>query len=262
MRARTRLTTTTLGVLMTAGLAVGVGVAQTPHETAQDAVAAPTVDATATASARLDRLDAQADAAGVAAQRADEALLQHRDATTEAAASKAHAALESLAERQEPQLAALSRVLGPEVVAAGGEEQAASETTATTAALVASSRARRAVSFARSQKGKPYRYAGSGLGAYDCSGLTMRSYSVAGRSIGGHSANAQYQKARSQHRLVSYRSARPGDLIFYGRPGAVYHVAMYSGNGRMIEAPYPGKRVREVAVRSASRLGQVARPAG
>jgi cell wall-associated NlpC family hydrolase len=60
---------------------------------------------------------------------------------------------------------------------------------------------------------------------------------------------------------VSYTHRKPGDLIFYGAPGDVYHVAIYVGHNRMIEAPYPGKRVREVRVRSADRLSKVGRPA-
>ena len=255
MRARTRLTVTTLGVLVTAGLAVGV--AQAPDGTTP--AAAPAADPAVAATARLTTLEAQADAAGIAAQKADEAVLQDRTAATEAAAAQAHSALVSLAQRQEPQLAAIADVIGADTVANGGEEQP----TADAAASSGSSKAVSALNFAKKQIGKPYRYAGSGLGSYDCSGLTMRAYSSAAKvGIGGHGATKQYNQAKKQHRLVSYKNARRGDLIFYGRPGAVYHVAIYAGNGRMVEAPYPGKRVREVSVRSSGRLSQVARPAG
>ena len=34
---------------------------------------------------------------------------------------------------------------------------------------------------------------------------------------------------------------RRGDMIFYG-PNASQHVAMYLGNGQMLEAPYTGSR--------------------
>ena len=89
----------------------------------------------------------------------------------------------------------------------------------------------------------------------------MGAYKAVHVSIGGHSATAQWRKAKQRHDLKAWKKRKPGDLIFYGRPGAVYHVAIYVGHGRMIEAPYPGKRVREVKVRSADRLSQVARPA-
>jgi peptidoglycan DL-endopeptidase CwlO len=46
---------------------------------------------------------------------------------------------------------------------------------------------------------------------------------------------------------------RAGDLIFYATdtsdPSTIWHVAIYSGGGRMIEAPRTGLQVREVAVR-------------
>jgi cell wall-associated NlpC family hydrolase len=40
---------------------------------------------------------------------------------------------------------------------------------------------------------------------------------------------------------------QPGDLIFYGNP-VVHHVAMYTGDGMIIEAPSAGLTVRERAV--------------
>ena len=131
----------------------------------------------------------------------------------------------------------------------------------TTAALVGRTRALRAVSYARAHIGDPYGFAKAGPGRFDCSGLTMKSYSAVHVGIGGHSATAQYNTERRRHHLVSYSHRRAGDLIFYGSPGSVYHVAIYAGHGRMIEAPYPGKRVREVTVRNADRLSKVARPA-
>lgn len=260
MRARTRSITATLAVAATT-VGIAAGVVHGAPEPDPAPVAAPPAaaapDAGTVAVARLTRLDDEADAAGLAAQEADEALLQHRTASTEHAADAAHDALVALAGRQQPQLAAVAQVLGAAAVAAGGEEQATAEGVARSSA----SRALKAVSFARHQLGKPYRYAGAGPRAYDCSGLTMRAYRAAGESIGGHGATKQWRLAQQHHRLHSYRSVRRGDLIFYGRPGAVYHVAIYSGHGRMIEAPYPGKPVREVKVRSAGRLAQVARPA-
>ncbi|MFD1721340.1 C40 family peptidase [Amnibacterium endophyticum] len=258
MRHRARsIITSTLGVAATAGLIAGVPLAIAPHDTPVAATSGVArVDAQTAALTRLDRLEQQADAAGVAAQKANEALLQHRSATTEAAAAQAEDALKSVARQQDPQLTALARVLGPETVADGGEEQVDADSV-----ISSKSRAAKAVRFARSQKGKPYRFAGSGMGAYDCSGLTMRSYSKAGKGIGGHSATRQYNTAKKNHRLVSYGKKRVGDLIFYGRPGSVYHVAIYSGHGKMIEAPYPGKRVREVKVRNGGRLSVVGRPA-
>ena len=118
-----------------------------------------------------------------------------------------------------------------------------------------------AVAFARDQIGDAYRFAGAGPSSWDCSGLTMMAYASVGIGIGGHSATAQYDLAKAQGKLVPYAQARVGDLIFYTDGGGdMYHVAIYSGSGMMIEAPYAGVPVREVPVRSADRVGQVARP--
>lgn len=209
--------------------------------------------------ARLVTLEREADDAGRVAQTADEALVRRSDRRTRAAAHRAQAALRALSVRQTPELSRLARRLDA-LGAAGGDDAVPTTTTAVAVALRGRTKALRAVSFAREQLGDPYRFAGTGAGGFDCSGLTMRSYDVVRVGIGGHGATAQWRKAARQHRLVPYRHRHRGDLIFYGRPGAVYHVAIYSGHGRMIEAPYPGKRVREVPVRSWDRLAQVARP--
>ena len=124
-----------------------------------------------------------------------------------------------------------------------------------------SAQAASAVAFARDQIGDPYRFAGAGPDSWDCSGLTMQAYASVGIGIGGHSATAQYDLARSQGNLVPYAQVRVGDLIFYTDGGGdMYHVAVYSGGGMMIEAPYPGVPVREVPVRAGDRVSKVARP--
>jgi cell wall-associated NlpC family hydrolase len=121
--------------------------------------------------------------------------------------------------------------------------------------------AAKAVAFARAQIGEPYVFGAAGPSSWDCSGLTMGAYASTGRNIGGHGVNVQYQLARSKGLLVPYAAAKPGDLLFYGS-GDYYHVAIYSGGGTMIEAPYPGKDVREVPVRTADLAPLVARFSG
>ncbi|RIX30232.1 C40 family peptidase [Amnibacterium setariae] len=124
-----------------------------------------------------------------------------------------------------------------------------------------SAQAASAVAYARDQIGDAYVFGGAGPNGWDCSGLTIRAYGSVGIGIGGHSATAQYDLARAQGQLVPYSRVQVGDLIFYTDGGGdMYHVAVYSGSGMMIEAPYPGVKVREVPVRSYQRVGQVARP--
>lgn len=123
-----------------------------------------------------------------------------------------------------------------------------------------------ALAFARAQLGEPYRWGAAGPDAWDCSGLTMMAYSAGGLAIGGHSVSAQYNRAASRGLLLPYSQALPGDLIFYSYGGSAsgskYHVAIYVGNGQMLEAPSAGKPVRIVTVRTFDRIPVVARPSG
>ena len=105
-----------------------------------------------------------------------------------------------------------------------------------------------AVAWALQQVGKSYSYGAAGPEAFDCSGLTMRSWGAAGLSI-NRTSRDQYRQVRK----ITYDSMRPGDLIFYGSvgsdPGSITHVAMYVGNGTMVEAPRPGVAVRATPIR-------------
>lgn len=102
-----------------------------------------------------------------------------------------------------------------------------------------------AVQAAVSQLGKPYAWdtpisaSNPNPSSFDCSGLTMWCYHKAGISL-THYTGAQY--VQLQHRPLS--QAAPGDLIFFGVVGNIYHVAIYVGNSRIIEAPQDGIPVR------------------
>jgi cell wall-associated NlpC family hydrolase len=116
----------------------------------------------------------------------------------------------------------------------------------------------KALAYAKKQLGDPYRFGAAGPNAFDCSGLTMKAYSKAHKKIGGHSATAQYRLAKKKHQLRSLKHVRKGDLLFYGSTSDVYHVAMYVGKGKMIEAADYGIPVRIVKVRHGGLLSKVA----
>ncbi|MEV4758697.1 C40 family peptidase [Micromonospora sp. NPDC049559] len=94
-----------------------------------------------------------------------------------------------------------------------------------------------AVRFAYAQLGKPYRWAAEGPDGYDCSGLTLAAWAVAGVRL-PHNAARQFGAVRR----IGRADLRPGDLVFYYRD--IHHVAIYVGDGRIIHAPKPGDRVR------------------
>jgi len=106
--------------------------------------------------------------------------------------------------------------------------------------------AARAIAFARSQIGDPYRWGAVGPDAWDCSGLTMGAWRAGGISL-PHYSVAQY----AQSTPISQSSLRPGDLVFWGSsssPSSIYHVALYTGNGMIVQAPRTGRDVEEVSM--------------
>lgn len=105
-----------------------------------------------------------------------------------------------------------------------------------------------AVDAALSQTGKPYQWGAAGPNSYDCSGLTMWAWAHAGVSL-PHNSGMQYNATPR----VSKSDWQPGDLLFFGSP--IHHVAMYIGNGQMVEAPYSGQQVRVVSAYRSDYVG-------
>lgn len=78
---------------------------------------------------------------------------------------------------------------------------------------------------------------------FDCSGLVLYAFAGVGVAL-PHYTGYQYQRGTK----VSPSEMQRGDLIFYG-PGASQHVAIYLGDGQMIEAPSSGSTVQVSPVR-------------
>jgi cell wall-associated NlpC family hydrolase len=116
-----------------------------------------------------------------------------------------------------------------------------------------------AVAWARTKLGAPYLLGAAGPAFYDCSGLTMMSWASQGVSI-TRTSRSQYLAVGK----VDYGSLRAGDLIFYGShpgdPSSIYHVAMYTGGGMMIEATLPGQPLSENPLRLTDAMPYVGRP--
>ncbi|WP_326767819.1 NlpC/P60 family protein [Streptomyces sp. NBC_01591] len=107
-----------------------------------------------------------------------------------------------------------------------------------------------AVKYAIKQVGKPYVWGAEGPDSFDCSGLTSQAWAKAGRVIPRTS-----QEQWRQLRKVAVNALRPGDLVIYF-PKAT-HVALYIGNGLVVQAPRPGSRVKVSPVASNPLLGAV-----
>lgn len=95
----------------------------------------------------------------------------------------------------------------------------------------------KAAQFACSQAGKRYVWATAGPNTYDCSGLVMAAWQTQGVYL-----PHQSQSQRSATVSVSRANLKIGDLVFYYRP--IHHVAIYEGDGKIMQAPAAGDNVR------------------
>ncbi|WJY68072.1 DIP1281 family NlpC/P60 protein [Corynebacterium auris] len=84
---------------------------------------------------------------------------------------------------------------------------------------------------------------GGSLKGFDCSGLVLYAFAGVGISL-PHYTGYQYQRGVQ----IDPSEARRGDLLFWG-PNGSQHVAIYLGDGTMIEAPQPGQTVQVAPVR-------------
>lgn len=107
-----------------------------------------------------------------------------------------------------------------------------------------------AVAFASAQIGKPYVWGADGPAAYDCSALTRAAWRAAGVGIP--------RTSQEQWRLlprVPVSRMRPGDLVVYFDDAS--HVGIYVGDGAIVHAPRPGRRITMAGAGSMPVLGVV-----
>lgn len=131
--------------------------------------------------------------------------------------------------------------------AVGGDVTPYVRASCTTPLPAPSEVAGRAIQYALGEIGKPYVWGATGPNAYDCSGLMLRAYESAGITL-PRVARQQYWAGAQ----LPVRQAQPGDLLFWGydtsNPDSIHHVAMYLGNGRMVEAANQTVPLRQRAV--------------
>jgi len=140
------------------------------------------------------------------------------------------AMLDSLTAQQQAQVTAAS---------VGGSTTSGNVTTAPVAYTgPTSSQADKAVQYAYAQLGKPYVWGATGPDSFDCSGLMYAAWMAAGvtlpRDTYGEWANLPH---------IPMSDLQPGDLILYNGES---HVAMYVGNGEIIDAPHTGAVVEKL----------------
>ncbi|MDY2737409.1 C40 family peptidase [Intestinibacter sp.] len=99
------------------------------------------------------------------------------------------------------------------------------------------------IAYAKAQLGKPYVWGAQGPNSFDCSGFTYYVFkNKAGITLPRNSsAQSTYGK------YVKKSELRAGDLVFFdtngANNGAVSHVGLYIGDGKMIHASYSQKKI-------------------
>lgn len=96
------------------------------------------------------------------------------------------------------------------------------------------------LAFVKAQVGKPYVLGGTGPAAFDCSGLVQAAYLTIGVAL--PRVSEDQSTAGTQ---VSLSNLKPGDILYWGRAGNAYHVAIYVGGGEFIGAQNPTDGVAE-----------------
>ena len=120
-----------------------------------------------------------------------------------------------------------------------------------------------AIQFALAQQGKPYEWgaATNQIGSFDCSSLMLQAYRSAGILLPRVSRDQFHAGA-----LLPVAQAQPGDLLFWAydtsNPETIHHVAMYLGDGKIVEAQQTGVpvHIRAVSWTEAELVGQAVRP--
>ncbi len=114
------------------------------------------------------------------------------------------------------------------------------------------------LSAALSRHGMPYIWGAAGPASFDCSGLVQWSFAQAGVQMPRVAAD----QARTGP-AVPVSQLQPGDLLFYHTdptdPGYISHVAIYLGDGMMIQAPETGENVEVVPAGTGSEFAGAVR---
>ena len=215
--------------------------------------------AEALSAAEALEVDARQQAAALAARQASMQQQLEQAQQTLLGLEGARAAAETYAAQQ---AAAAAQAVSQRSVA-----PASTAGPATTAGAGSSSAIETAISAARQHLGTIYAWGGgslngpsvgwgvdAGIVGFDCSGLTRYAYAQAGISVPRNSS-AQYKALPK----VSRADLERGDLVFWAtdtrNASTIHHVAIYLGNGQILEAPQSGSVIRVSSMRWSGFIG-------
>lgn len=120
-----------------------------------------------------------------------------------------------------------------------------------------------AIKWALGQQGKPYQWGAltDQQSSFDCSSLMLQAYREAGVTL-PRVSRQQFQAGA----MLPVKQAKPGDLLFWAydtsNPTTIHHVAMYLGDGKIVEAQQTGVpvHIRPVTFTENELVPQAVRP--
>ncbi|GAA2582741.1 NlpC/P60 family protein [Streptomyces roseoviolaceus] len=175
------------------------------------------------------------------------ALAERRKKERDQVVKRLHDVEELLASLSRDQLAALAEFERNGITKAQKKFMASG---ALSSARRPSAEGDRAVRYVVGQLGKPYEWGAEGPKSYDCSGLTSQAWAQAGAPI-PRTSQEQWKRLKR----IPLAELRPGDLVVYF-PEAT-HVALYLGDGMVVQAPRPGAKVKVSPIAANPLLGAV-----
>ncbi|AUH44892.1 C40 family peptidase [Streptomyces sp. CMB-StM0423] len=217
---------------------------KTTGTTATESTAAlPTVDVS---TALTTGVEQSADATQTAALRLElrtNAQEAAEDARKAAAKAKKEAEARAAAEERARERAAARAAEREELAAASASSDAPADDSAPAAetpaaAPAASGSVGTVLDFLNAQVGKAYVLGATGPSSYDCSGLTQAAFRTVGVELPRTAAEQS-----TVGTPVAVSDVQPGDLVFWGGTGSAYHVAVYIGDGKYLDAANPSKGV-------------------
>ncbi|MFW3168458.1 C40 family peptidase [Geodermatophilus sp. CPCC 206100] len=247
----------------------------------QEATAAETEAAGSLESAKQQEIAARAQAETLVQQQevweaelaeAQETLYGAQGAQAAREAAESAAAAAQVARSRPPAAASTTATGGSSSGSSSGRPPAPG---GTTAGVPSGSAVQTAIAAAQSQAGVPYSWGGGGkngpskgldpdqdLVGFDCSGLMEYAYGKAGISVGGVSRDQWWN---FRNRTVAASDLRAGDLVFWASGSdytTIYHVALYIGNNKVIQAPQSGDVVRTSQMWFGTQYFGAVRPTG
>ncbi|MEO3767045.1 C40 family peptidase [Streptomyces sp. B8F3] len=216
---------------------------KTTGSTATESTAAlPTVDVS---TALTTGVEQSADATQTAALRLElrtQAQEAAEDARKAAAKAKKKAEAREAAEERARERAAARAAEREELATASasssGSADSAPAAETPAAAPAASGSVGTVLDFLNAQVGKAYVLGATGPSSYDCSGLTQAAFRTVGVELPRTAAEQS-----TVGTPVAVSDVQPGDLVFWGGTGSAYHVAVYIGDGKYLDAANPSKGV-------------------